>query len=74
MPISLGGDHTVTLPILRAIAAKHGPVGLIHVDAHADTNDVMFGEPVTHGTIMRRAIEENLVTPECMSLWCNQAV
>jgi guanidinobutyrase len=44
IPMSIGGDHTITLPILRAIAKKHGPVGLIHVDAHADVNDEMFGE------------------------------
>ncbi|MEM7100242.1 MAG: agmatinase [Pseudomonadota bacterium] len=67
IPISLGGDHTITLPILRAVAAKHGPVALVHVDAHSDTNDVMFGESVTHGTIFRRAIEEGLVEPRCMT-------
>ena len=65
-PISIGGDHTITLPILRAIARKHGPVALIHVDAHADVNDTMFGEPVAHGTIFRRAIEEKLVEPRSM--------
>lgn len=65
-PISIGGDHTITLPILRAIARKHGPVALIHVDAHADVNDTMFGEPVAHGTIFRRAIEEKLVDPRSM--------
>jgi guanidinobutyrase len=62
-PISLGGDHTIALPILRAIAAKHGPVAVVHVDAHSDTNDEMFGERETHGTIFRRAIEENLIEP-----------
>ena len=65
-PVSIGGDHTITLPILRAIAKKHGPVALIHVDAHADVNDTMFGEPVAHGTIFRRAIEEKLVDPRSM--------
>ena len=65
-PISIGGDHTITLPILRAITRKHGPVALIHVDAHADVNDTMFGEPVAHGTIFRRAIEEKLVDPRSM--------
>lgn len=65
-PVSIGGDHTITLPILRAIARKHGPVALIHVDAHADVNDTMFGEPVAHGTIFRRAIEEKLVDPRSM--------
>ena len=65
-PVSIGGDHTITLPILRAVARKHGPVALIHVDAHADVNDTMFGEPVAHGTIFRRAIEEKLVDPRAM--------
>lgn len=65
-PISIGGDHTITLPILRAVAKKHGPVALIHVDAHADVNDTMFGEPIAHGTIFRRAIEETLVDPNSM--------
>jgi len=60
-PVSFGGDHTMTLPLLRSIAKKHGPVALIHVDAHADTNDMMFGEKVAHGTVFRRAIEEGLV-------------
>jgi guanidinobutyrase len=64
--MALGGDHTITLPILRAQAKVHGPVALVHVDAHSDTNDAMFGEPVTHGTIFRRAIEEGLVNPEKM--------
>ena len=65
-PVTLGGDHTITLPILRALHETHGAVALVHVDAHADTNDAMFGEPVTHGTIMRRAIEEGLVDPQKM--------
>ena len=65
-PISMGGDHTITLPILRKIADKHGPVALVHVDAHADINDTMFGERITHGTIFRRAIEEGLVDPRKM--------
>lgn len=61
VPLGMGGDHTVTYPILQAIAATHGPVGIVHVDAHADVNDTMFGEKVTHGSWLRRAIEENLV-------------
>lgn len=60
-PLTLGGDHTITLPILRAMAKKHGPVGLIHVDAHTDTNDEMFGEKIAHGTTFRRAVEEGLL-------------
>lgn len=61
IPLTLGGDHTITLPILRALAKKHGPVGLIHVDAHTDTNDEMFGEKIAHGTTFRRAVEEGLL-------------
>lgn len=64
-PIGMGGDHTVLLPILRAIAQKYGPVALIHVDAHADTNDTMLGEKIAHGTPVRRAVEENLIDTAC---------
>ena len=60
-PLTMGGDHTIALPILRAIAAKYGPVALVHVDAHADVNDEMFGEPIAHGTPFRRAVEEGLL-------------
>ena len=60
VPLTLGGDHTLTLPILRAMKKKHGPVALIHVDAHADINDEMFGEKIAHGTPFRRAVEEGL--------------
>ena len=60
-PLTLGGDHTLTLPVLRAMLKRHGPVGLIHVDAHADINEAMFGEPIAHGTPFRRAIEEGLL-------------
>lgn len=60
-PLTIGGDHTIALPILRAMAKKHGPVALVHVDAHADVNDEMFGEPVAHGTPFRRAVEEGLL-------------
>ena len=62
-PITLGGDHTITLPILRALNRRHGPIGLIHIDAHADVNDTMFGEKVAHGTTFRRAMEEGLLDP-----------
>lgn len=62
-PIALGGDHTITLPILRALRKHHGPIGLIHIDAHADVNDLMFGEKIAHGTTFRRAVEEHLVDP-----------
>jgi guanidinobutyrase len=60
-PLTLGGDHTIVLPILRAMARKHGPVALVHVDAHADVNDDMFGERIAHGTPFRRAVEEGLL-------------
>lgn len=61
VPLTLGGDHTLTYPVLRAIAKRHGPVALIHVDAHADTNDLMFGEKIAHGTPFRRAVEDRLL-------------
>ncbi len=64
VPVAMGGDHSITLPILRAMAAKHGPVALVHVDAHADVNDEMFGEKETHGTVFRRAYEEGLIVPD----------
>ncbi|MFC6673901.1 agmatinase [Marinobacterium aestuariivivens] len=60
-PLTLGGDHTIALPILRALKKKYGPVGMIHVDAHADINDQMFGEKIAHGTPFRRAVEEGLL-------------
>jgi len=63
IPMTMGGDHTLTLPILRAIAKKHGPVGLVHIDAHADINPHMFGEEIAHGTPFRRAYEEKLIDP-----------
>ena len=60
-PLILGGDHTLTLAALRAVARAHGPVGLVHVDAHADVNEHMFGESIAHGTTFRRAVEEGLL-------------
>ena len=69
IPLTLGGDHTITIPILRAMAEKHGPVGLVHVDAHADVNATMFGEPISHGTVFYRAIEEGLLdTSRCVQM------
>lgn len=61
VPVSIGGDHTLTLPILRSIFKKHGKVALIHVDAHADINEHMFGNQIAHGTPFRRAYEEGLI-------------
>jgi guanidinopropionase len=64
IPLSAGGDHLVTLPIFRAIAAER-PVGMIHFDAHSDTNDRYFGDnKYTHGTPFRRAVEEGLLDPK----------
>lgn len=57
----LGGDHTVALPTLRAISAVHGPVAVVHFDAHLDTWDTYFGAAYTHGTPFRRASEEGLL-------------
>ncbi len=61
IPLTMGGDHTIALPILRALKAKHGAVAMVHVDAHADINDDMFGEPIAHGTPFRRAVDEGLL-------------
>lgn len=64
IPLSAGGDHLTTLPVLRAVA-RSGPIGMIHFDAHSDTNDRYFGNnPYTHGTPFRRAIEEGLLDPK----------
>jgi len=59
--LTLGGDHTVALPLLRAVAAVHGPVAVVHFDAHLDTWDTFFGAAYTHGTPFRRASEEGLL-------------
>jgi len=61
VPLSIGGDHAITLGELRAIAKKHGPVGLIDFDSHTDTWDNYWGERYTHGTWCKRAIEEGLI-------------
>jgi len=62
--VAIGGDHTIALPLLRATAARHGPVALVHFDAHLDTWDTYFGAPYTHGTPFRRAVEEGLLALE----------
>ena len=59
--VLLGGDHTVTLPALRALKAQHGPIALVHFDAHLDTWDTYFDAPFTHGTPFRRAWQEGLL-------------
>jgi agmatinase len=62
--ISIGGDHTIALPMLRALNKVHGPVALLHFDAHLDTWDTYFDQPVTHGTMFRRAFEEGLLVED----------
>ena len=59
--VAVGGDHTIALPLLRATAARHGPLALVHFDAHLDTWDTYFGQRYTHGTPFRRAWEEGLL-------------
>eukprot|EP00048_Salpingoeca_helianthica_P024100 m.29696 g.29696 ORF g.29696 m.29696 type:complete len:316 (+) comp9186_c0_seq2:2750-3697(+) len=61
--IAIGGDHTVSLPLLRALHRKHGPVALIHFDAHVDTWSDNFGQKYAHGSVYYHAIEEGLVDP-----------
>ena len=62
--ITIGGDHTVALPALRAAARRHGPMAVVHFDAHLDTWDTYFGADRTHGTVFRRAAEEGLLLPD----------
>jgi agmatinase len=62
--VALGGDHTIALPVLRAVHARHGPLALIHFDAHLDTWDTYFGAAYTHGTPFRRAHEEGLLAAD----------
>lgn len=64
IPLCLGGDHSVTLPVLRAVAARYGPVALVHIDAHTDLWDEYYGRKYSHGTTFRRAVEEGLIRPE----------
>ena len=62
-PLSVGGDHSISLPILRAVAASR-PVGMIHIDAHCDTGDDYLGSRFHHGAPFRRAVEEGLLDPK----------
>ncbi len=63
-PLVCGGDHSITLPILREIGKLHGKVALIHFDSHLDLIETHLGQRYTHGTVFRRALEEGLIDPE----------
>lgn len=63
IPICLGGDHSITLAELRAVARRYGPLGLAHFDSHSDTWDEYFGRKYNHGTVFKRAVEEGLLEP-----------
>jgi guanidinobutyrase / D-arginase len=65
--MTIGGDHTVALPLLRSLAKRHGPLALLHFDAHLDTWDTYFNAPITHGTPFRRAFEEGLLDTDALS-------
>ncbi|MBI0297369.1 agmatinase [Streptomyces sp. PRKS01-29] len=65
--VTIGGDHTIALPLLRAAATRHGPVAVLHFDAHLDTWDTYFGAEHTHGTPFRRAVEEGIVDTSALS-------
>ncbi len=65
LPLAAGGDHLISLPLIRGVAKKHGPVGMVHFDSHSDTWDEYFGGyKYTHGTPFRRAIEEGILDPK----------
>ena len=65
--VTIGGDHTISLPLLRALHARHGQIAVVHFDAHLDTWDTYFGQPYTHGTPFLRASEEGLLaTGHCL--------
>src|SRR5881398_138280 len=62
-PLAMGGDHSVTLPQLRVLARRHGPLALVQLDAHADTWESYFGQKYFHGTTFKRAAEEGILDP-----------
>jgi agmatinase len=66
VPLVVGGDHSITLPVLRSLARRHGRLGVVHFDAHPDTWDEYFGSKYFHGTPFRRAVEEGLIEPRRM--------
>jgi agmatinase len=64
LPIAVGGDHSITLPLLRAAHKGHGPLAVVHFDAHCDVSDTQFGSPYHYGSMFRRAVEERIIIPE----------
>ncbi|MFC9245925.1 agmatinase [Streptomyces sp. NPDC057136] len=64
--LMLGGDHSLTLAALRAVADQHGPVAVVHLDAHSDTNPAFYGGEFHHGTPFRHAIDEKIIDPSAM--------
>lgn len=64
VPVCLGGDHSISLPILRSLAKRHGPLAVIHFDSHSDTWNSVYGDRYNHATPFRRATEENLILPK----------
>jgi guanidinobutyrase len=63
LPIAVGGDHSVTLPLLRAAHKRHGRLSVVHFDAHCDVSDTQFGSPYHYGSVFRRAVEEGIIIP-----------
>jgi agmatinase len=63
LPIAIGGDHSITLPLLRAAHTKHGPLAVVHFDAHCDVSDTQFGSAYHYGSAFRRAVEEGIIIP-----------
>ncbi len=70
-PLSIGGDHSVSYPILKAVAAKHGPVNLLHIDAHPDLHDTYEGDPYSHASPFARAHDDGLIASHvCVGIRC----
>jgi agmatinase len=63
IPVTLGGDHAITEPALRACAGVHGPVGMVHFDTHTDTGAEVFGVEISHGTFIRRLVDQGHIEP-----------
>jgi agmatinase len=64
LPIAVGGDHSITLPLLRAAHKRHGRLAVVHFDAHCDVSDTQFGSPYHYGSVFRRGVEEGIIIPE----------